>query len=193
MTTLITGGIGWVPSNITRAIAATGEQVVTYDLMEPDDMFDELLGELRANVTSFAGDITNVEQLLKSALDMASRRSFTPRRSRPGAIARCGSRPESSMSISADGQRARCSPGRCPISGDSSTSPPARRSVRPRTPRSSTDDAIARDQPLRHHQAHIRAGRQPLPGTVRSRRRFGPAGQCLRADGADYARLCRRD
>jgi UDP-glucose 4-epimerase len=63
VTTLITGGIGWVPSHITRAIAATGEQVVTYDLMEPDDMFDELLGDLRSNVTTISGDITNAEQL----------------------------------------------------------------------------------------------------------------------------------
>ena len=87
MTTLITGGIGWVPSNITRAIAATGEQVVTYDLMEPDDMFDELLGELRANVTTFAGDITNVEQLREvcaryGITSIIHAAAITPRRDR---------------------------------------------------------------------------------------------------------------
>ncbi len=87
MTTLITGGIGWVPSNITRAIAATGEQVVTYDLMEPDDMFDELLGELRANVTTFAGDITNVEQLREvcaryGVTSIIHAAAITPRRDR---------------------------------------------------------------------------------------------------------------
>ena len=38
MTTLITGGIGWVPSHITRAIAATGEKVVTYDLARQMDL-----------------------------------------------------------------------------------------------------------------------------------------------------------
>ena len=63
MTTLITGGIGWVPSHITRAIAASGEQVVTYDLMEPDEMFDELLGQVRSSVITISGDITNFEQL----------------------------------------------------------------------------------------------------------------------------------
>ena len=87
MTTLITGGIGWVPSNITRAIAATGEQVVTYDLMEPDDMFDQLLGELRANVTTFAGDITNVEQLREvcaryGITSIIHAAAITPRRDR---------------------------------------------------------------------------------------------------------------
>ena len=88
MTTFITGGIGWVPSNITRAIAATGEQVVTYDLMEPDDMFDELLGELRANVTTFAGNITNVEQLREVCarvwhhVDYSRRGDHAPARSR---------------------------------------------------------------------------------------------------------------
>ena len=87
MTTLITGGIGWVPSNITRAIAATGEQVVTYDLMEPDDMFDELLGELRANVTTFASDITNVEQLREvcaryGVTSIIHAAAITPRRDR---------------------------------------------------------------------------------------------------------------
>lgn len=63
MTTLITGGIGWVPSHITRAIAATGEPIVTYDLMEPDDVFRELLGDLAARVTSVSGDTTDVRQL----------------------------------------------------------------------------------------------------------------------------------
>ena len=87
MTTLITGGIGWVPSHITRAIAATGEQVVTYDLMEPDDMFDELLGELRSNVTTFAGDITDVEQLSEvcaryGVTSIVHAAAITPRRDR---------------------------------------------------------------------------------------------------------------
>ncbi len=87
MTTLITGGIGWVPSHITRAIAATGEQVVTYDLMEPDDMFDELLGELRTNVTTVAGDITNGEQLREvcnqfGITSLIHAAAITPRRDR---------------------------------------------------------------------------------------------------------------
>jgi UDP-glucose 4-epimerase len=63
VTTLITGGIGWVPSHITRAIAAGGESVVTYDVMEPDDLFRELLGDLAAGVTHVSGDVTDVEHL----------------------------------------------------------------------------------------------------------------------------------
>ena len=63
MTTLITGGIGWVPSHITLAIAATGEDVVTFDLMEPDDLFRDLLGGLYDRVTIVNGDITDIDQL----------------------------------------------------------------------------------------------------------------------------------
>jgi UDP-glucose 4-epimerase len=87
VTTLITGGIGWVPSHITRAIAATGEQVVTYDLMEPDDMFDELIGELRSNVSTIRGDITDVEQLSDvcdhyGVTSIVHAAAITPRRER---------------------------------------------------------------------------------------------------------------
>lgn len=67
MTTLITGGIGWVPSHIVKAIAATGEPVVSYDLMEPDALFDELLGENRANVTIELGDVTDAARLMAVA------------------------------------------------------------------------------------------------------------------------------
>ena len=67
MTTLITGGIGWVPSHIVRALAATGERVVSYDLMEPDALFDELLGDHRDNLAFAAGDVTDAAHLLAVA------------------------------------------------------------------------------------------------------------------------------
>ena len=67
MTTLITGGIGWVPSHIVMAIAATGERVVSYDVMEPDPLFDELLGDHFANVTIERGDVTDAAQLMAAA------------------------------------------------------------------------------------------------------------------------------
>ena len=64
MSTLITGGIGWVPSHITRAIAATGEPVITYDVMEPDDMFAELIAGVSGKVTTVSGDVTDLERLI---------------------------------------------------------------------------------------------------------------------------------
>jgi UDP-glucose 4-epimerase len=63
VTTLITGGIGWVPSHITRAIAATGESVITYDVMEPDDLFAELIAGVSGQVTTVSGDVTDLERL----------------------------------------------------------------------------------------------------------------------------------
>jgi UDP-glucose 4-epimerase len=87
VTTLITGGIGWVPSHITRAIAATGEHVVTYDLMEPDEMFRELLGDLSANVTTIPGDTTDADHLRSvceqfAVTSIIHAAAITPRRDR---------------------------------------------------------------------------------------------------------------
>ncbi len=67
MTTLITGGIGWAPSHIVKAIAATGELVVSYDLMEPDSLFDELLGNHKTSVMIEQGDVTDAERVLAVA------------------------------------------------------------------------------------------------------------------------------
>ena len=63
MTTLITGGIGWVPSHIVRAVATTGEAVVSYDLMEPDDLFREFIDDLSGLVTIVRGDVTDLDGL----------------------------------------------------------------------------------------------------------------------------------
>ena len=85
MTTLITGGLGWVPSHITREIAATGEPVVVYDLMVVDDLFRELLGNLKVTVVS--GDVTDAARLLQTCLDhsvtsIIHAAAITPRRER---------------------------------------------------------------------------------------------------------------
>jgi UDP-glucose 4-epimerase len=87
VTTLITGGIGWVPSHITRAIAATGEHVVTYDVMEPDQMFRELLGDLSESVTTIPGDITDADHLRSvceqfEVTSIIHAAAITPRRDR---------------------------------------------------------------------------------------------------------------
>lgn len=63
MTTLVTGGNGWVPSHILRRLAARGERVVSYDLMEPDEPLRDLLGDLIDLVTYEPGDVTDRTRL----------------------------------------------------------------------------------------------------------------------------------
>jgi nucleoside-diphosphate-sugar epimerase len=60
MTTLVTGGNGWVPSHIVRRLAQHGERVVSYDLMEPDTFLLDFLGPARHNVVFEHGDVTDV-------------------------------------------------------------------------------------------------------------------------------------
>ena len=50
MTTLVTGGNGWLPSHVVRRLARAGETVVSYDLMEPDDFLRAFLGADILNV-----------------------------------------------------------------------------------------------------------------------------------------------
>ncbi len=69
MTTLLTGGIGWVPSHICLQLARSGEAVVAFDLMEPDALFDELLGEYRGRVTYVPGDVTSPDQIRAVCLE----------------------------------------------------------------------------------------------------------------------------
>ena len=63
MTTLVTGGNGWVPSHIVRRLARRGEQVISYDLMEPDLYMMDMLGAASANVTFVNGNVTNQFEL----------------------------------------------------------------------------------------------------------------------------------
>jgi len=63
VTTLATGGNGWVPSHVVKRLADRGEAVVSYDLMEPDDLFRELLGPSLDQVTWEQGDVTDRERL----------------------------------------------------------------------------------------------------------------------------------
>lgn len=67
MTTLVTGGNGWVPSHIVRRLARRGEHVVVYDLLEPDGLLAELLGDLALRVTQVHGDVTDAAALLDAA------------------------------------------------------------------------------------------------------------------------------
>ena len=63
MSTLVTGGNGWVPSHVLRRLARRGETVVSYDLMEPDDLLREMLGPDIERIVFEPGDVTDRERL----------------------------------------------------------------------------------------------------------------------------------
>jgi nucleoside-diphosphate-sugar epimerase len=67
MTTLLTGGNGWVPSHILRRLAQRGERVVSYDIMEPDEPLYEFLGDAVENVVFVEGDVTDAARLAEAA------------------------------------------------------------------------------------------------------------------------------
>lgn len=69
MTTLVTGGNGWVPSHIVRRLARRGEHVISYDLMEPDGYLIDFLGDARERVTFVQGDVTDRAHLGQTAAD----------------------------------------------------------------------------------------------------------------------------
>jgi UDP-glucose 4-epimerase len=63
MTTLLTGGNGWLPSHVLRRLARRGEQVISYDLMEPDEPLMEFLGDAVGNITFVHGDVADGEHV----------------------------------------------------------------------------------------------------------------------------------
>jgi nucleoside-diphosphate-sugar epimerase len=67
MTTLVTGGNGWVPSHIVRRLARRGESVVSYDLMEPDTYLLDFLGSDANRVVFERGDVTDHYRLGETA------------------------------------------------------------------------------------------------------------------------------
>lgn len=84
MTTLVTGGNGWVPSHIVRRLARRGESVVSYDVFKPDAMLAAFLGEAAANVVFAPGDVTDRARLQAVAAERGVTRiihaaAITPR------------------------------------------------------------------------------------------------------------------
>ena len=63
MTTLLTGGNGWLPCHVLRRLTRRGEQVISYDLLTPDEMLMEFLGEAAENVIFKHGDVTDAAHL----------------------------------------------------------------------------------------------------------------------------------
>lgn len=84
MTTLVTGGNGWLPSHVVRRLARAGEMVISYDLMEPDNYLREFLGADAERVVFAAGDVTDRERLREVAhhhgvTSIVSAAAITPR------------------------------------------------------------------------------------------------------------------
>ncbi|MGD9710764.1 MAG: NAD-dependent epimerase/dehydratase family protein [Thermomicrobiales bacterium] len=67
MTTLVTGGNGWVPGHVARRLARRGERVVSFDLMEPDALLIDLLSDTDGIVFE-QGDVVSAEKMLEVAL-----------------------------------------------------------------------------------------------------------------------------
>jgi UDP-glucose 4-epimerase len=66
MTTLVTGGNGWVPSHVVRRLARRGERVISYDLMEPDQLLLEMLADAGDVIFEY-GDVVDPEAMLEAA------------------------------------------------------------------------------------------------------------------------------
>ncbi len=63
MVTLVTGGTGFVGSNIVRELASRGHEVVSLDVSPADDLNLRYLGDLQSRVTFVAGSILNPSDL----------------------------------------------------------------------------------------------------------------------------------
>ena len=63
MTTLVTGGTGFVASNIVRMLAKQGEHVIAFDIAPPGDLLLTYIKPWASRVTFIQGDILNQSDL----------------------------------------------------------------------------------------------------------------------------------
>ena len=63
MTTLVTGGTGFVASNIVRMLAKQGEHVIAFDIAPPSDLLLTYIKPWASRVTFLRGDILNQSDL----------------------------------------------------------------------------------------------------------------------------------
>ena len=71
MATLVTGGAGFVGSNIVKGLAEGGHRVVCFDLTPADALLRNYLEPWAQNVTFVQGDILNVKDLEQAAANQA--------------------------------------------------------------------------------------------------------------------------
>ena len=94
MATLVTGGTGFVASNIVRELARSGHQVVCLDLNAADRIVEDFVKEVSSNITFVQGNILDKEVLARlgdehpinkivhAAVYTANRRDLETQRSR---------------------------------------------------------------------------------------------------------------
>ena len=94
MTTLVTGGTGFVASNIVRELARAGHQVACLDLNAADQMVKDFVKDVSSNITFVQGNILDKETLARlgdehpinkivhAAVYTANRRDLETQRSR---------------------------------------------------------------------------------------------------------------
>ena len=72
MATLVTGGTGFIGSNLVKVLVEKGHHVISLDIAPPDPLVRRYLGSHFDEVTWLQGDITN----RKAVLDLADGNSF---------------------------------------------------------------------------------------------------------------------
>ena len=66
MATLVTGGTGFVGSNIVKVLAQQGHEVVSVDIAPPDEMVRRYTADVADRITWVQGDILNRQTLVGS-------------------------------------------------------------------------------------------------------------------------------
>ena len=63
MTTLITGGTGFVGANLVKEMATNGHEVVSVDLSPPDALMSKFIADVSSNISFLTGDILDQQFL----------------------------------------------------------------------------------------------------------------------------------
>ena len=67
MVTLVTGGTGFVASNIVKALAEHGHEVVVYDVASPNDLLQRFIEPWKDHITFVKGSVLDLEAIERLA------------------------------------------------------------------------------------------------------------------------------